>query len=124
MKKLILLVCIVCTGFVANATVIINNTSPCPFYMAVLDPSGVGNIASYAVTPGGITTIPGNSPGVIVNSPANSSGQNDGGIFIAPGLIYPPVPGVPPSGSFLVVGCGMVNVMVTKIPGGIRVDIW
>ncbi|MBS1644236.1 MAG: hypothetical protein JST36_04295, partial [Bacteroidetes bacterium] len=103
MKKLILLVCIVCTGFVANATITIVNTSPCPFYMAVLNYFAPGSVIIYPVVPGGTTVIPGVSAGVSCSTSPDTVGQNDGGMFIDPsssggssGYL-----GMPSSGSFL-----------------------
>lgn len=131
MKMLFLLVGMFVLSFWVQAgqpTIQINNMSPCPFYMAVLNDPGPGSVATFPVAPSGVTSFSaGSFAGVALSTNPNGLGQNDGGMFIDPALgmlpIGNPWHGFPSSGSFLVVGCGMVTVNVYVMGGILFVDI-
>ena len=84
---------------------------------------------SYSIAPPGMTTLPGTFRGVACSTNPNSVGQPDGGFFIDQyysgwgNIVSNPNYGFPSSGSFLVVGCGMVHVNVYGAPSVVMVDI-
>lgn len=122
MKKIMLFTALMLMGIFAQAQIIITNTSACPFAMTALYPGGSG--VSFSIAPPGVTTLPGTFVGVACSTNPNTVGQNDGGMFIAPIYASGSYAGFPSSGSFLVVGCGMVNVNVmTGSFGSVNVNI-
>ncbi|MEO6833176.1 MAG: hypothetical protein ABI378_11660 [Chitinophagaceae bacterium] len=118
MKKFLLLACMMCISIFAQAQIIINNYSTCPFAMTALYISGTGGV-SYTIAPPGVTTLGGTFAGVWLHTNPNSVGQNDGGDYIDPNVSSNPTNPYfmdPSSGTFLVVGCGIVTVNVTPGP--------
>ena len=128
MKKLLLVAAMLFIGLFAQAQITIHNNSSCAFSLVALYSGGGG--VSYPVAPSGTTIIPGLFVGVEVATSPNSIGQPDGGLFVDPSssstgsITTNPWYGFPSSGTFYVVGCGYVNVIVSgAAPGPITVDI-